>query len=191
MASRTRMLIAGVLIAGLAGLSVVGIPTAAGAKSAKLQVGPGVTKDSITLGVLTDQTGPFAAASAGIAQGRQLYWIAKNAQGGVCDRTVKFSIQDHAYNAQNATSLYAQQQPNVLAFDELLGLADDRGAAAEHPDRSGAHHGRVVLVEPARQPLRGGDGRHVRHRDDQRGPVARRLREGEGGRHHRSHLSRR
>jgi ABC-type branched-subunit amino acid transport system substrate-binding protein len=121
MASRTRMLITGVLIAGLAGLSVVGIPTAAGAKSAKPQVGPGVTKDSITLGVLTDQTGPFAAASAGIAQGRQLYWIAKNAQGGVCNRTVKFSINDHAYNAQTATSLYAQQQPNVLAFDELLG----------------------------------------------------------------------
>jgi ABC-type branched-subunit amino acid transport system substrate-binding protein len=121
MASRTRMLITGVLIAGLAGLSVVGIPSAAGAKSAKLQVGPGVTKDSITLGVLTDQTGPFAAASAGIAQGRQLYWIAKNAQGGVCNRTVKFSINDHAYNAQTATSLYAQQQPNVLAFDELLG----------------------------------------------------------------------
>jgi ABC-type branched-subunit amino acid transport system substrate-binding protein len=121
MASRTRMLITGVLIAGLAGLSVVGIPSAAGAKSAKLQVGPGVTKDSITLGVLTDQTGPFAAASAGIAQGRQLYWIAKNARGGVCNRTVKFSINDHAYNAQTATSLYAQQQPNVLAFDELLG----------------------------------------------------------------------
>jgi ABC-type branched-subunit amino acid transport system substrate-binding protein len=121
MASRTRMLITGVLIAGLTGLSVVGIPSAAGAKSAKLQVGPGVTKDSITLGVLTDQTGPFAAASAGIAQGRQLYWIAKNAQGGVCNRTVKFSINDHAYNAQTATSLYAQQQPNVLAFDELLG----------------------------------------------------------------------
>jgi ABC-type branched-subunit amino acid transport system substrate-binding protein len=121
MASRTRTFIAGLLITGLAGLGVGGIQSAAVAKSAKLQTGPGVTKSSITLAVLTDQTGPFAAASAGIAQGRQLYWIAKNAQGGVCNRTVKFSIQDHAYNAQNATSLYAQQQPNVLAFDELLG----------------------------------------------------------------------
>jgi ABC-type branched-subunit amino acid transport system substrate-binding protein len=120
MASRTRMFVAGALIAGLAGLGVCAAQTTADAKT-KLQVGPGVSKNSITLGVLTDQTGPFAAASAGIAQGRQLYWIAKNAQGGVCNRTVKFSIQDHAYNAQNATSLYAQQQPNVLAFDELLG----------------------------------------------------------------------
>ncbi len=121
MASRTRTLIAGLLITGLAGIGVCGMQSVAAAKSANLQTGPGVTKKSITLGVLTDQTGPFAAASAGIAQGRQLYWIAKNAQGGVCNRTVKFSIQDHAYNAQNATSLYAQQQPNVLAFDELLG----------------------------------------------------------------------
>jgi ABC-type branched-subunit amino acid transport system substrate-binding protein len=121
MAIRTRRLIAGLLSAGLAALGVGGIQSAAAAKDASLKTGPGVTKSAITLGVLTDQTGPFAAASEGIAQGRQLFWIAKNAQGGVCNRTVKFSIQDHAYNAQNATSLYEQQQPKVLAFEELLG----------------------------------------------------------------------
>ncbi|HZM40419.1 MAG TPA: hypothetical protein VFB94_14950, partial [Acidimicrobiales bacterium] len=36
-----------------------------------LETGPGVTDDTITLGVLTDQSGPFAGASKGIAQGRQ------------------------------------------------------------------------------------------------------------------------
>jgi ABC-type branched-subunit amino acid transport system substrate-binding protein len=71
--------------------------------------------------VLTDQSGPFAGASKGIAQGRQLFWDARNAEGGVCDRTVEFTVSDHAYNAQNATTLYADMQPNVLAFDELLG----------------------------------------------------------------------
>jgi len=89
--------------------------------STALETGPGVTDDTITLGVLTDQSGPFAAASAGIAQGRQLFWDARNADGGVCDRTVEFSVNDHGYNAQNATSLYAAMQPDVLAFDELLG----------------------------------------------------------------------
>jgi ABC-type branched-subunit amino acid transport system substrate-binding protein len=88
---------------------------------AALETGPGVTDDTITLGVLTDQSGPFAGASRGIAQGRQLFWDARNADGGVCDRTVEFTVSDHGYNAQNATTLYAAMQPDVLAFDELLG----------------------------------------------------------------------
>ena len=89
--------------------------------AATLETGPGVTDDTITLGVLTDQSGPFAAASAGIAQGRQLFWDQRNADGGVCERTVEFTVSDHAYNVQTATSLYADMQPDVLAFDELLG----------------------------------------------------------------------
>jgi ABC-type branched-subunit amino acid transport system substrate-binding protein len=89
--------------------------------TAELETGPGVTDDTITLGVLTDQSGPFAPASQGIAQGRQLFWDARNADGGVCDRTVEFTVSDHAYNAQNATTQYADMQPDVLAFDELLG----------------------------------------------------------------------
>jgi ABC-type branched-subunit amino acid transport system substrate-binding protein len=93
----------------------------AAASSSEVETGPGVTADTITLGVLTDQSGPFAGASLGIAQGRQLYWDARNADGGVCDRTVEFDVKDHAYNAQNATSLYAAMEPEVLAFDELLG----------------------------------------------------------------------
>jgi len=92
-----------------------------GDAGAALETGPGVTDDRITLGVLTDQSGPFAGASKGIAQGRQLFWDARNADGGVCDRTVEFTVSDHAYNAQNATTLYADMQPDVLAFDELLG----------------------------------------------------------------------
>jgi ABC-type branched-subunit amino acid transport system substrate-binding protein len=89
--------------------------------AAPLETGPGVSDDTITLGVLTDQSGPFAGASIGIAQGRQLFWDDRNAAGGVCDRTVEFDVSDHAYNAQNASSLYAAMEPEVLAFDELLG----------------------------------------------------------------------
>jgi ABC-type branched-subunit amino acid transport system substrate-binding protein len=95
--------------------------SAGDAGTGALETGPGVTDDTITLGVLTDQSGPFAGASKGIAQGRQLFWDARNAEGGVCDRTVEFTVTDHAYNAQNATTQYAAMQPEVLAFDELLG----------------------------------------------------------------------
>jgi ABC-type branched-subunit amino acid transport system substrate-binding protein len=89
--------------------------------STAIETGPGVTDDTITLGVLTDQSGPFAALATSIAQGRQLFWDARNADGGVCDRSVEFTTSDHGYNAQNATSLYADMQPDVLAFAELLG----------------------------------------------------------------------
>jgi ABC-type branched-subunit amino acid transport system substrate-binding protein len=100
---------------------VDGVASTAGGAPADLETGPGVTADTITLGVLTDQSGPFAGASLGIAQGRQLFWDARNADGGVCGRAVEFDVKDHAYNAQNATSLYAAMAPEVLAFDELLG----------------------------------------------------------------------
>ena len=96
-------------------------PTTAGDGGDGLETGPGVSDDTITLGVLTDQTGPFAGASNGIAQGRKLFWDARNADGGVCDRTVEFEVADHAYNVQNATSLYEGLEPEVLAFDEVLG----------------------------------------------------------------------
>ncbi|TCO28070.1 ABC-type branched-subunit amino acid transport system substrate-binding protein [Kribbella steppae] len=83
--------------------------------------GPGVTDQVIKLGVLTDRTGPFAAAGKSAEQGRQLFWDKKNAQGGVCNRKVEFVVKDHGYNAQNAVTAYAQIKDDVLALDELLG----------------------------------------------------------------------
>jgi ABC-type branched-subunit amino acid transport system substrate-binding protein len=96
---------------------------AAGGKAADggLATGPGVTDRTIKLGVLTDRTGVFAGAGKGIEQGRQMYWDAKNAAGGVCGRQVEFVVKDHGYNAQSAVTAYAQVKDDVLALDELLG----------------------------------------------------------------------
>jgi len=86
-----------------------------------LQTGPGVTATAITLGVLTDRTGPFAAAGTAIELGRQLFWDAQNAQGGVCSRKVEFTVKDHAYKTDQAVTAYAELKGSVLALDELLG----------------------------------------------------------------------
>jgi ABC-type branched-subunit amino acid transport system substrate-binding protein len=91
------------------------------AAAGELATGPGVTDQVIKLGVLTDRTGPFAAAGKSAEQGRQLFWDRRNAQGGVCDRKVEFVVKDHGYNAQNAVTAYAQIKDDVLALDELLG----------------------------------------------------------------------
>jgi ABC-type branched-subunit amino acid transport system substrate-binding protein len=96
-------------------------PSASPRSGSGLQTGPGVTATSITLGVLTDRTGPFAGAGAGIELGRKLFWDAQNAKGGVCDRKVEFTVKDHAYKTDQAVTVYAQIKDNVLALDELLG----------------------------------------------------------------------
>jgi len=83
--------------------------------------GPGVTDKTITLGVLSDRTGPFAGAGTSIELGRRLYWDAQNAAGGVCGRTVQFTVKDHGYKTDQAVSTYAQIKDSVLALDELLG----------------------------------------------------------------------
>jgi ABC-type branched-subunit amino acid transport system substrate-binding protein len=86
-----------------------------------IPVGPGVTSSTITLGILTDLTGAFAALGKTVTQGAQLYWQDQNKKGGVCGRTVNLVVKDHGYNVQNAVGLYASMQPTVLAFQQLLG----------------------------------------------------------------------
>jgi ABC-type branched-subunit amino acid transport system substrate-binding protein len=96
-------------------------PTESSSSAGAVETGPGVTADAIKLGVLTDRTGPFAGAGKAIELGRSLYWDAQNAQGGVCNRKVEFTVKDHAYKTDQAVTTYAQIKDNVLALDELLG----------------------------------------------------------------------
>ncbi len=91
------------------------------APSTSLPVGPGVTADTITLGVLTDMTGSFAGLGKTISQGNQLFWRDQNRAGGVCARHVDLLVKDHGYSVQNAVGLYAQVRDKVLAFQQLLG----------------------------------------------------------------------
>ena len=104
-----------------AGCATTKPPASSASSGSAVQTGPGVTATSITLGVLTDRTGPFAGAGAGIELGRKLFWDAQNAQGGVCNRKVEFTLKDHAYKTDQAVTAYAQLKDNVLAMDELLG----------------------------------------------------------------------
>ncbi|MCF6422678.1 MULTISPECIES: ABC transporter substrate-binding protein [Amycolatopsis] len=81
----------------------------------------GVTANEITLGVMTDMTGPFKNLSIGITHGNQLWVNDFNAAGGVCGRQVKLEIVDHAYKADTAKTLYPQLEPKVLGFVQIVG----------------------------------------------------------------------
>ncbi len=80
--SRTRLLVAAALavILTAAGCSTKSDQTTQAA-AGELATGPGVTDQVIKLGVLTDRTGPFAAAGKSAEQGRQLFWDTEERPG--------------------------------------------------------------------------------------------------------------
>jgi ABC-type branched-subunit amino acid transport system substrate-binding protein len=89
--------------------------------SGGIKTGPGVTSKTISLGILTDLSGVFAALGAPLTQANQAYWKQQNAAGGVCNRTVKLTVKDHGYDPQKAVTLYRDMAPNVAALQQLLG----------------------------------------------------------------------
>ncbi|WP_165987525.1 ABC transporter substrate-binding protein [Streptomyces sp. YIM 98790] len=89
--------------------------------SGELETGAGVTDSTITLGALTDMTGPYATLGASITQVQQMYVKEVNAAGGVCERDLALEVRDHGYDPEKAISAYNELQPNVLAFPQFIG----------------------------------------------------------------------
>lgn len=95
-------------------------PTAS-ENEAGVVTGAGVTDETITLGVLTDKSGPFKALGVGVTHGNQLWVDEVNAAGGVCGRDIVLEEADHNYKADAAKTIYAQMEPKVAGFVHLLG----------------------------------------------------------------------
>ncbi|PRY36056.1 amino acid/amide ABC transporter substrate-binding protein (HAAT family) [Geodermatophilus tzadiensis] len=94
---------------------------AGGGGSGDVETGNGVTDSAITVGVLTDLSGPFAAGAAVQVTEFQAYWDQVNADGGICDRDVEMQVQDHAYDPQKAVSLYRSMSSDIVALQQVLG----------------------------------------------------------------------
>jgi ABC-type branched-subunit amino acid transport system substrate-binding protein len=92
-----------------------------GSSSGAVKTGPGVTSKTITLGLLTDLSGVFAPLGKPIVQANQLFWKEKNAQGGVCNRTVNLVVKDHGYDPQKAVVQYRELSSQVAGLQQLLG----------------------------------------------------------------------
>lgn len=93
-------------------------------KPETLQTGPGVDVDNktITLGVLTPQTTPFAALGAQVTNGNKIYYDALNAAGGINGEwTVEFVEADTQYAGDVARSEYQKIKGDVAAFAQILG----------------------------------------------------------------------
>lgn len=81
----------------------------------------GVTGSEITLGALTDHSGPFAELGRSAAAGSQIWINETNAAGGICRRKIKLTVRDHRYDAGQAKIQYAELEPTVLGFLQILG----------------------------------------------------------------------
>jgi ABC-type branched-subunit amino acid transport system substrate-binding protein len=121
---RTAVTLAAVAAATLlaAGCSSISSSTdKANTSSGKAAAGPGVTSTTISLGYLTDLSGPASGAGTEVYQGSKLYVDQLNKSGGVCGRQIQLSVQDDKYDPQTALSLYQQSSANVLDYMAVLG----------------------------------------------------------------------
>ncbi|MQA34332.1 ABC transporter substrate-binding protein [Modestobacter roseus] len=122
---RTRALtVAGAAMLALAACSTTDPSSSGGGGDGgegDVNTGSGVTDSEITVGMLTDLSGPFAAGAAVQVTQTNAYWDQVNADGGVCDRDVVVDVQDHGYDPQRAVTLYRSMAPDVIALQQVLG----------------------------------------------------------------------
>ncbi|MDP9391471.1 MAG: ABC transporter substrate-binding protein, partial [Actinomycetota bacterium] len=89
-----------------------------GGQAADVQTDIGVEGNTITLGVLTDLTGVFAALGNDITNANALFW--ENNQ--VCDTyDVELNVQDTGYVPQQGVQLYSGMRDSVLAMQQTIG----------------------------------------------------------------------
>jgi ABC-type branched-subunit amino acid transport system substrate-binding protein len=125
---RTAAVFAALTLALAAGCSTKGddddkdtgnAPT--GGAGGKVKTGPGVSDTNITLGSLTDLSGPYAPLGKSIVNAQQLWADEVNAEGGICGRKIQLTVKDHGYDVQKASAAYTEIQPNVVGFPQVIG----------------------------------------------------------------------
>jgi ABC-type branched-subunit amino acid transport system substrate-binding protein len=89
----------------------------------------GVEGNTITLGVLTDLTGVFAALGNDITNAHSLFWD----NNKVCDTyDVELEIRDTGYVPQQGVQLFSGMKDNVLAMQQTIGSPINTALAPEY-----------------------------------------------------------
>ncbi|SHN68858.1 ABC-type branched-chain amino acid transport system, substrate-binding protein [Geodermatophilus obscurus] len=100
-----------------------------GGSAGEVATDVGIEGTTITLGVLTDLTGVFAALGQDITNANTLFWQ----DNQVCDTyTVELDVQDTNYVPQNGVQLYSGMEPNILAMQQTIGSPINTALAPEY-----------------------------------------------------------
>jgi ABC-type branched-subunit amino acid transport system substrate-binding protein len=81
----------------------------------------GVTDDTITIGMLADQSGAFAPLVNEIVAAQQVYWEAVNRDGGIAGRQVELLIEDNAYDVPTHLEKYEILRDQVAIISQSTG----------------------------------------------------------------------
>lgn len=101
--------------------AVVTASACASSDTPTVKPGPGVTDSTISLGVLTDMSGPFAPTALIRIKGYELFIDELNARGGICGRKIELTTKDHGFTVQRALDGYFELEPKVLGFLDITG----------------------------------------------------------------------
>lgn len=132
--------LAGGLVLGLSGCVSQDAPSNSGggataSNNPACAQSPGVTKDGIKLGVLSDLSGPVSAGGIPWSKGAQAFFDYANADlNGVNGRPVSLTIADHAYNPQTALQRYKELEPDVLGLPLSFGSAANNAVSGQLVD---------------------------------------------------------
>lgn len=147
------------IVLGLVSLSALAFMclgiTPAGASSNGLQASaPGVTSNSILIGIDVPLSGPVAASGLGLEPAFKSVEAWANAHGGINGRNLKIDFVDNAYDPTTSITVVKKlvQQDNVFAVDDNFGTPPVQATyqylnQQEVPDIN-AYAGDPPFVEP-------------------------------------------
>jgi ABC-type branched-subunit amino acid transport system substrate-binding protein len=81
----------------------------------------GVTDDTITIGMLADQSGIFSPLVNEIVAAQEVYWDAVNRDGGIAGRQVELLIEDNAYDVPTHLEKYETIRDQVAIISQSTG----------------------------------------------------------------------
>lgn len=121
------------VLGGVGGGGSAGAPAPAGGNGGATDVG--VTATTITLGNISDLSGPVPGLFEGGVNGTLAYFAYVNSQGGVYGRQLRLTVGDSQLDCGQNQNWHNQMLPKVFAFVGSFSLYDDCGARVleQHP----------------------------------------------------------
>ncbi|HWB89881.1 MAG TPA: ABC transporter substrate-binding protein [Acidimicrobiia bacterium] len=95
--------------------------TGGGGGDIATDIGVDTEAGTITLGLLSDLSGPFSSLVQVIVTGHEVYWENVNANGGIGGMTVELETVDTAYDVPTHVQRYEELKDEVVAFAHSTG----------------------------------------------------------------------